>query len=44
MKDLRTQVIIDDPAVRVTNYKKMVQNYYNLVTDTYRKDWGDSFH
>ncbi len=44
MKDLVTQVIIDNPTVRVTNYKEMVQNYYNLVTDTYRKNWGDSFH
>jgi len=44
MKDLVTQVIIDNPAVRATNYKKMVQNYYNLVTDTYRQGWGNSFH
>lgn len=36
MKDLLTQVIIDHPAVRVTNYKKTVQ-YYNGVIDTYCK-------
>ena len=44
MKELISQAIINDPAARVGNYKQMVQSFYDIVTDSYRQVWGDSFH
>jgi sterol 24-C-methyltransferase len=44
VKELITQAIVDQPATREKNYRQLIESYYELVTDIYRKDWGDSFH
>ena len=33
-----------DVGVRQQNYKEMVNDYYDLVTDFYEYGWGQSFH
>ncbi|MCU1278271.1 MAG: cycloartenol-C-24-methyltransferase [bacterium] len=33
-----------DVEVRKSNYMRMVNDYYNLVTDFYEFGWGQSFH
>jgi sterol 24-C-methyltransferase len=32
------------PEARRSQYMKMVNDYYNLVTDFYEFGWGQSFH
>jgi len=44
MNDTELDTILTDPAARTLYYKEMVEGYYNRVTDTYRRAWGDSFH
>ncbi|EPX74437.1 sterol 24-C-methyltransferase Erg6 [Schizosaccharomyces octosporus yFS286] len=34
----------DDRDVRVSDYKKLVNNYYDLATDLYEYGWCQSFH
>lgn len=32
------------PVLRQKNYKNMVSDYYDVVTDVYQSGWGDHFH
>ena len=36
--------LLQDRAVRTEHYLELITEYYERVTDTYRKGWGDSFH
>ena len=42
--DFDFQRTISDEAARVAHYRPMVESYYEQVTDTYRENWGESFH
>jgi cyclopropane fatty-acyl-phospholipid synthase-like methyltransferase len=44
MNDTEFRRIAADPQARTANYERMVVAYYDRVTDTYRRAWGDSFH
>jgi sterol 24-C-methyltransferase len=44
MNDAEFQRIVADPRTRTANYRPMVVSYFDRVTDTYRRAWGDSFH
>ena len=44
MNDAEFRRIAADPPTRVANYREMVVAYFDRVTDTYRRAWGDSFH
>jgi ubiquinone/menaquinone biosynthesis C-methylase UbiE len=44
VNDAEFQRIAADPATRIANYRQMVVAYFDRVTDTYRRAWGDSFH
>ena len=44
MNDTEFQRIAADPQARTANYQRMVVAYFDRVTDTYRRAWGDSFH
>jgi sterol 24-C-methyltransferase len=38
------QAIIKDPDARQSQYREMVQEYFERITDTYREKWSESFH
>jgi ubiquinone/menaquinone biosynthesis C-methylase UbiE len=44
MNDAEFQRLAADPTARAANYRQMVVAYFDRVTDTYRRAWGDSFH
>ena len=44
MNDAEFNAVIADPRSRAARYKEMLPAYYERVTDTYRKSWGESFH
>jgi len=44
MNDSEFQRIAADPQARTASYERMVVAYFDRVTDTYRRAWGDSFH
>jgi cyclopropane fatty-acyl-phospholipid synthase-like methyltransferase len=44
MNDTEFQRIAADPQARIANCQRMVVAYFDRVTDTYRRAWGDSFH
>jgi ubiquinone/menaquinone biosynthesis C-methylase UbiE len=44
MNDAEFQRIAADPQARIANCQRMVVAYFDRVTDTYRRAWGDSFH
>ncbi|BAZ11753.1 cyclopropane-fatty-acyl-phospholipid synthase family protein [Calothrix sp. NIES-4071] len=44
MKKSDFQTIVKNPIQRATRYQEMVGTYFDLVTDSYRQHWGESFH
>jgi sterol 24-C-methyltransferase len=38
------QRIVADAPSRAANYRELMVAYFDRVTDTYRRAWGDSFH
>ncbi|MBM4068627.1 MAG: methyltransferase domain-containing protein [Planctomycetes bacterium] len=44
MEETQFQTIIKDPAARKTQYRAMVSEYFDRITETYREKWSESFH
>ncbi|WP_445632761.1 hypothetical protein NSTC745_04319 [Nostoc sp. DSM 114161] len=44
MKKSDFQTVVQDPIQRAKKYQEMVGTYFDLVTDSYRQHWGESFH
>jgi ubiquinone/menaquinone biosynthesis C-methylase UbiE len=44
MEESQFQAIVKDPAARKANYREMVREYFERITDTYRDKWSESFH
>lgn len=44
MEETQFQALIQDPAARRTNYREMVREYFERITDSYRDKWSESFH
>lgn len=44
MQESTSQQIIQEPTARVAKYQEMILAYYARVTQTYLKQWGESFH
>ena len=44
MQESTFQQIIQQPRARIAKYQEIIPAYYNRVTQTYLKQWGESFH
>lgn len=44
MKKIEFQKIVQDPTARMKHYQEIVGTYYDLVSDFYRQNRGESFH
>lgn len=44
MTETEFQAITKDPDARKSQYREMVKEYFERITDTYREKWSESFH